>query len=436
MSSVRTLGKLGGDWPSIPLTPYKIEAGEVCPAWNCTERNGVCTWGSYAGMVDVYIDSVLVCTTSASSYNFNPAAYGGGKHTVVVRNATYGWLVGSAQFEVGSHLPDGVETNLAACVGDDHTPGYSDNPTNSPCICKKPAKQPIIRFGFDHAKVRTRNLNHPNEPAGDKLYQHCLGRVWNGGGIGLMSLVQEDALPYHDKVRWRINGSLQESSALMYRKKEPDDFKPHIYRVEIVSKEDNEVWDRLFVVVNNPQTEASYTTWVTRWSDAANRDWLKELPAAYKSLRAVEQGANVVFRDPEPNTTNLWEGISTPGDYYHHTSVYEMRSEETRGGHGHQACYDAQGQLVTTGVSAGRADRWHYTYIYSPNMSRSHIEEDAYLYIRACQLDGNPVLPDSVRYPSNLLQPLIFQGEHLNKYLYCRPPLPNNKILLEPGVRP
>ncbi len=401
---------------------------KVCPLWTLSLQDGVCTWGSNAGTVNVYIDDDLVCTTSASSYNFNPAAYGGGKHTVVVRNAAYGWLVGSTAFEVGSHIPDGVETNLAACIGDDHTPGYSDNPTNSPCICKKPAKQPIIRFGFDHAKVRTRNLNHPNESANDAKYQHCLGILWKRSNvIDLMTYVHVDAQPHKTNALWRINGIEQDDSVLMLRARKPDDLNPDVYRIEIVGKVDRMTWDRMFLVVNEPNAAAVYSAWVTHW--LIDVDWLEELPAAYESLPAIlnTNGEIIGYRDPEPGEPAQWGAPKTPGAFYHHAAKREMRSSRTDGGHGHQACYDDSGNIILSGVSAGTAD-----YVrpnkWVPRTLVEHSIHDVDPYVRALQLDGNPCLQSTTG--AELNHAIIYQGTNTQNYLWCRPPTPNTNALL------
>ncbi len=428
----------GGNWPSIPLMTYSLDVGvtphDVCPLWTLSLQDGLCTWGSNAGTVNVYIDDRPVCTTSASSYNFNPAAYGGGKHTVVIRNAAYGWLVGRAAFEVGSHLPDGVETNLAACVGDDHTPGYSDNPTNSPCICKHRAKQPTMRFGFDHAKVNTRNLTHPKERESDKKYDHCLGIMWGRNGeIDLMSLVHEDALPYRTNALWRINGTLQDVSILRFQFKVPVDLEPHIYRIEIVAKEDREVWDRMFLVINHPASGTRYSRWANKWSDEMNRAWLQELPAPYVALPTeVDSSDKLIYHDPEPDAPDIWEVPGIPGLYYHHTSVRDMRSAGTSGGHGHQACYDETGNIVLNGVSAGTADYVKPKKTNVLTVSR-HSDEDVLPYVRALQLDGNPC--EQISAGMDLSHALVCEGPQTKKYLICRPPIPNNKPMLSPQIQ-
>ena len=73
------------------------------------------------------------------------------------------------------------------------------------------------------------------------------------------------------------------------------------------------------------------------------------------------------------------------GDY---TKKY-MENPNSRG-HGHQACYDANGFLITTGVAAGSAD------FVAPTKRGGfigHQAEDVHPFIRALQLDGNPCGP-------------------------------------------
>jgi hypothetical protein len=189
------------------------------------------------------------------------------------------------------------------------------------------------------------------------------------------------------------------------------------------------VYDRLILVVNNRKTKTQYDEWVTRWSAPANRTWLEELPAAYSALAPpTTNWLGTVNRDPEPVTTNLWANkVDTPGRYMHHIATWQMRSNETSGGHGHQACYDMNGTIILAGVSAGTAD-FGCAAGYNP----VHVELDVDPFVRALQLDGNPCN----RSFWSLTHALIFSGERLQKYQTCRPPIPNTKTLLQPGTVP
>jgi len=111
--------------------------------------------------------------------------------------------------------------------------------------------------------------------------------------------------------------------------------------------------DRLIVTIVPNSTVQFHDTWFTQWS--SNTAWLAELPAAYAALSLGNS-------DPEPGTcTNqLWEEVESIDSFYHPDATFEMRSEETTNGHGHQACYagDPSGValLITSGVAAGSAE--------------------------------------------------------------------------------
>lgn len=155
-------------------------------------------------------------------------------------------------------------------------------------------------------------------------------------------------------------------------------------------------------------------------------DWLDELPAAYLSLGP---GGT----DPEPPTSpgdQDWEAPERfdDDDYYHPDAEFEMRSIETDGGHGHQACYDIDGDFIPSGVSAGTADLVHNSHkVLDP----THKDEDVFPFIRAAQLDGNPV--DAYDFvPLHLNRPMMYEGDNIEEYLRLRPPIPNGKPLLAP----
>lgn len=165
-----------------------------------------------------------------------------------------------------------------------------------------------------------------------------------------------------------------------------------------------------------------------------NQTWLQLLPPPFESI-VISVSTNAFGSvstnavDPEPNG-NFWTKPKRIKTYFHPRAAFEMRSYPVAGGHGHQACYDANGILIRSGVSAGTADfvstvnSWGWT-VPSPG----HREHDVWPFIRALQLDGNPCLPNHVDVPTNLKRPMIFQGPHLEAYLLLRPPLPT-------GIRP
>lgn len=66
-------------------------------------------------------------------------------------------------------------------------------------------------------------------------------------------------------------------------------------------------------------------------------------------------------------------------------------------------------------ASAGTADFGHYSNVLAPR----HVQADVRPFIRAAQLDGNPV--EGGLIPANLSHPLIRIGYHLQQYYARRP---------------
>ena len=107
-----------------------------------------------------------------------------------------------------------------------------------------------------------------------------------------------------------------------------------------------------------------------------------------------------------------------------------MRSIPQADGSGHQTCYRANGELITTGVSAGSADRVSPVYTDTRLLHRNL---DVWPFIWAAQLDGNPVEATAVLVPVYLNRPMMHQGPRIGQYLNLRRPIPNAKPLLAPG---
>jgi hypothetical protein len=115
--------------------------------------------------------------------------------------------------------------------------------------------------------------------------------------------------------------------------------------------------------------------------------------------------------------------VRTKNTFLHHDAKYEMRSKPTSDGHGHQAMYNIGGQLITAPIAAGTADMYApFDSRGIPSSAKKHRKEDVYPFIRALQLDGNPVLPRDIN--RNLNRPCIYKGPNTDKYIERRPVLP------------
>lgn len=118
--------------------------------------------------------------------------------------------------------------------------------------------------------------------------------------------------------------------------------------------------------------------------------------------------------DPEPGPPNDWKAPTTVSSYLHHDARFEMRSRSVSGGHGNQACYNENGQLILKTIAGGTAD---YAYASLINATK-HVPEDVLPFLRAVWLDGNPgqrtILNDITR-------PCVYEGDNIARYIECRP---------------
>jgi len=161
----------------------------------------------------------------------------------------------------------------------------------------------------------------------------------------------------------------------------------------------------------------------------AQTNWLQLLPPPFESISLTVStnlfgtvSTNAV--DPEPNG-KVWRKPRKINSYLHPGAAWEMRSYPVTGGHGHQACYDANGILITKGVAAGTAD---FAEPYSHPLR--HQEEDVKPFIRALQLDGNPCqYVTTMGLISDLNRPMMYQGRFIDMYIERRPATPT-------GTRP
>ncbi|MEI7901197.1 MAG: hypothetical protein WCK89_13170 [bacterium] len=429
--------------PRVTLQPLRMTA---CAAalgnggWYCLcASEPSCDWPDYAmagcdavSMAMNGVDGGTPILSKEDARDIYAARYPSIECTVTqtLSNAVYPFIYGTVIFpfrQCEAHGGvSGAEQSLPL-----HEPEYSDYSlcNGIGCVCDG---GPHWVVGFSHGLVNTRNLTHPEEAVNDKAIHHCLGVVWTNQPINLTNLCDSYGLNLGILAAWDADGKQLQSSALDPGA-EPPDLEPTIFRVKMLQASNpNIVWDQMFIVVNNHNTKTRFAEWASAWSISTNRQWLQELPAAYGSLS--NRVGSTEFYDPEPQETNLWAGITTPGKFYHHTSKYEMRSLPTIPNHyGHQTCYSTNGILVTTGAGAGTAD------FISPQYDKtSHRDIDVLPFIRAIQIDGNPCkgAPLATMIPAYLTHAIIYQGEHMGLYLYCRPPIPNERPILSPGTCP
>ena len=290
-------------------------------------------------------------------------------------------------------------------------------PTNYPAGCGTPEK---VYIGFDHAKVKTRNLSRITTGNVDEdITEHCLGVVWEEGGeIDLFSLLDSNYLPYKDDLVFTTTDYSVNNGRLVYGEN-PKDLLPQICLITLYYEPSNIVCDRLWIVVSRPDSEQLFNRWRDR---SISQDWTINLPQVYESLSfSTNSSQQVLLVDPEPGSPNLWGTPHPINSYLHHNARYEMRSGPVNGA-GNQATYDTNGALITESIAAGTADIFApYDATDNPRIGLSHMTQDVYPFIRALQLDGNPVRPKIKEFPTDLNRPCIFKGVNVESYISRRP---------------
>lgn len=218
-------------------------------------------------------------------------------------------------------------------------------------------------------------------------------------------------MPYKDDLYVTADTASANESSLAYGDA-PNDLSPTICYIKLLYRPNGVVLDRMWVVVNSQATQESFMQWGT---DNANLLWTATLPQVFSTIIV----SNTVPVDPESGAPNQWKRPSTVNSYMHHDARYEMRSEPV-GSHGHQATYNSAGVLIASTIAAGTADRVSPAYNAS-----SHKYRDVHPFLRALQLDGNPVLPVPLALmPFDITRPCIYQGVNTDTYISRRPTIP------------
>lgn len=275
-------------------------------------------------------------------------------------------------------------------------------------------------------------------------YAKCVAHIWNDQPLNLAKYLSDyesnqEVFENPDVLNWNVNGQLQTSYELNLETSAPNENQYERYNIEVLTPGSSEPIDRLIVTVVPPETLTTFDQWV---ADNQDLGWLAELPALYST---VLLDVNLEAMNPEPSNLacNNWKdnkpfsmffdmGANT---YYHPDADYEIRSEETPAGHGHQACYNEAGVLIRSGVSAGTADRAFYGNTSSED---GHVGLDAIPFVWAVQLDGTPAQGEDGIFPdySSMDNPIMHEGQFIGEYIDLRPPIANDRAELIPGNCP
>ncbi len=278
----------------------------------------------------------------------------------------------------------------------------------------------IFIFGF----ALLSNLFAVDAPSTIEMVpDHCIGLIWSSGGsFNLGALIGSGANEIKDKIYFKANGELCENKVLKFDNFKPGSLKPDIYYVTMHYPNIDRPLDALWVVVNSPAALTKFNAWV---SENTNTSWIANLPKPFASI-TIQNGSPV---DPEPPTaTNgigQWDAphAINRSSYLHHNAVWEMRTT-LPGSCGNQATYDENGNLIRSTIAAGTADKnAPYDETGSARKNFKHVNADVHPYIRALQLDGNPVRITgmSVNFPFGISRPCLVQGNFTETYLRLRP---------------
>jgi hypothetical protein len=425
--------------PSVTVQPLRMTDGTVFlgdGGWYCLCDNSACAWPDYAmigcdtvsmAMNGVTGDTPLISKEDALEIFMARQPSIQCTITQPVVNVTFPFLYGKAIFSV---RPCGA---IGGVFGAEHAPWHEPDYDDSSlcggigCICDGGPRWDI---GFNHSAVNTRNLSRIKTDNDDvDTTEHCLGVVWSAGEkVNLFGLLDDSYLnmPGKDKLSFTSdNLTVHDNGELLFGGN-PKDLEPQISLVKLhyrPNEKTDVIFDKLWVVVNRPDTKTKFDNWYAQNADIS---WTTSLPRPFASITINISGGTTNVVNPEPNPSVIggyWHPPEAKNTYMHHDAKYEMRSKPTSRGHGHQAMYDNLGALIETPIAAGTAD------IVAPinhrgqiKLSWGHWAGDVRPYIQALQLDGNPVHPTDTN--QNFTRPCIYKGPNTDKYVERRPVLP------------
>ena len=325
-------------------------------------------------------------------------------------------------------------TNIVgACWHSTHDPEEpeSHEPTLAPVTIRYAENCPAVPgadavLGFKHTgnKPWMRNLARmtTGNPEDDET-DHCWAEIWSPGlTIDLAEFLDPVCELFEDDLRFRVNG--EQNNGIISGIKKPIDLEPTTFHVELRHSSVPRALDRLWIVVNSAQSSTEFGNWA---SSNADTSWTASLPRPPPRLdittnpRTGHEVASLPTGGADYSAWSKPKRIAT-NSYLHHDAVWEIRAAGPDG-HGNQATYNENGDLITSGISAGTADFISPSGFFGlPTNARNHRNFDVLPFIRSLQLDGNPVFPaPSKRIPLRVTRPCLRIGPSTQIYLNLRP---------------
>lgn len=284
------------------------------------------------------------------------------------------------------------------------------------------------------SKAHVRNVTWKpatTDPFGAE-YMKTMAYIWEtGSSINLIDYLvgSENAATrayLEANVKWKIDGVEQVTHEISVGSK-PSDDSYSLRRIEVLKVSDSQTQDRLLISILPQSTQTNFANWYA--AESTDNGWLAGLPPMPVSLEC-----SPALLDPDRNyDPRIYRSPSAQESHYHPLSYYEIRSKMVTGDHAHQVCFDENGTLILSGISAGTADReaaWP-EQLWAP---QDHLYADVKPFIWALQLDGNP--SEGTTTNANLTKPILYQGAFIEKYIECRPIIPNDKPRFVPGSTP
>ena len=297
--------------------------------------------------------------------------------------------------------------------GADHAPGIETHEVSFGPLCPV-AHDVDVKLGWTHDAdlLRLRNLVLlPTSSNLDKT-DHCIGKIWRlNGTIDFSSYLDSSCLPFLEKIEIRtvaFDGTAI-GNEFRFSQKPPDERYPDIYHVDLVLKATGQVLDSFWLTVNSLVSLRRFELWASE--NESDLGWVSELPPPPSEV--LFDGMGQISLPLFPARPS-WNDPTACNSFLHHDARYEMRSCATPGGHGNQACFDVNGQIILSGIAAGTADRAHAS-IWNVN---SHEEQDVIPFLWALQLDGNPGIPT---FMNDIRHPCLYLGSSIRTYIRCRP---------------